>query len=132
MLTRRIALVLRVGAVVFAVSALALLLEPSFFVRFIGVVGMEDAVTPELTWAMRMIGAVLVIVATMMPVVAAFASERTLRQVASIMVPVCLTLSFLTVVAPGSWTLGRWGYIAVGTAFALAYLYGLQGRRRNH
>jgi hypothetical protein len=81
---------------------------------------------------MRMIGAVLVIVATMMPVVAAFASERTLRQVASIMVPVCLTLSFLTVVAPGSWTLGRWGYIAVGTAFALAYLYGLQGRRRNH
>jgi hypothetical protein len=123
MLTRRIALVLRVGAVVFAVSALALLLEPSFFVRFIGVVGTEDAVTPELTWAMRMIGAVLV---------AAFASERTLRQVASIMVPVCLTLSFLTVVAPGSWTLGRWGYIAVGTAFASAYLYGLQGRRRNH
>jgi len=107
-------------------------LEPSFFVRFIGVVGTEDAVTPELTWAMRMIGAVLVIVATMMPVVAAFASERTLRQVASIMVPVCLTLSFLTVVAPGSWTLGRWGYIAVGTTFALAYLYGLQGRRRNH
>jgi ABC-type Mn2+/Zn2+ transport system permease subunit len=118
--------------VVFAVSALALLLEPSFFVRFIGVVGTEDAVTPELTWAMRMIGAVLVIVAMMMPVVAAFASERTLRQVASIMVPVCLTLSFLTVVAPGSWTLGRWGYIAVGTAFALAYIYGLQGRRRNH
>jgi len=35
MLTRRIALVLRVGAVVFAVSALALLAEPSFFVKFI-------------------------------------------------------------------------------------------------
>ena len=132
MLTRRIALVLRVGAVVFAVSALALLVEPSFFVKFIGVVGADESVTSELTWAMRMIGAVLVIVATMMPAVAAFASERTLRQVASIMVLVCLTLSFLTVVAPGSWTLGRWGYIVVGTTFALAYLYGLQGRRRNH
>jgi O-antigen/teichoic acid export membrane protein len=132
MLTRRIALVLRVGAVIFAVSALALLVEPSFFVKFIGVVGAEDSVSPELSWAMRMIGAVLVIVATMMPVVAAFASDRTLRQVASIMVLVCLTLSFLTVVAPGNWTLGRWGYLAAGTAFALAYLYGLQGRRRNH
>jgi O-antigen/teichoic acid export membrane protein len=132
MLTRRIALVLRLGALVFAVSALALLIDPNFFVTFTGVVVAEGSVPPELAWAMRMMGAVLIIVATMMPVVAAFASERTLRQVAAIMVPTCLTLSFLTVVAPGRWTLGRWGFIVLGTVFALAYLYGLQGRRRDY
>lgn len=132
MLTRRIALVLRVGAIVFAVSALALLIEPNFFIKFIGVIDGASSVTPELSWAMRMMGAVLVIVATMMPVVAAFASERTLRQVAAIMVPTSLALSYLTVVAPGNWTLGRWIYTVVGTGFGLAYLYGLQGRRRNH
>ncbi len=132
MLTRRIALVLRVGAVIFAVSALALLIEPNFFVKFIGVIDSEASASPELSWAMRMTGVVLIIVATMMPVVAAFASERTLRQVAAIMIPTCLALSFLTVVAPGSWTFGRWSYVAVGSGFALAYLYGLQGRRRNH
>ena len=132
MLARRLALTLRMGAIVFALSALALIAAPEFFLEFLKIEKNESGYSEEIIWAMRMIGAVLVIVATMMPVVAAFASERTLRQVASIMVLVCLTLSFLTVVAPGSWTLGRWGYIVVGTTFALAYLYGLQGRRRNH
>jgi len=38
MLSRRIALVLRVGGIIFAVSALALLIEPNFFLEFLGVV----------------------------------------------------------------------------------------------
>lgn len=132
MLSRRIALVLRVGGIIFAVSALALLIEPNFFLEFLGVVTEESVVSAELIWAMRMMGVVLVIVSTMMPVVAAFASERTLRQVAAVMVPTCFALSLFTLTAPGIWSLGRWVYIAIGTCFGFAYLYGLQGRRRNH
>ena len=132
MLTRRIALVLRTGAVVFALSAVALLLQPQLFLNFIGVTSGNDPALPELLWAMRMIALSLLVAATMMPVVAAFASERTLRQVASLMVPISGALALLTAFAPGTWPLGRFLYVAIGIGFSLAYLYGLQGRRRNH
>ena len=132
MLTRRIALVLRVGAIIFGVSALALLVEPAFFLKFLGIVSQSDQVPSELNWAMRMIGLVLIIVAAMMPVVAAFASERVLRQVAVVMTLVSSALSLLTVSAPGRWTIGRSAYVVVGGIFVFGYIYGLQGRRRNH
>jgi len=48
MLSRRIALVLRVGGIIFAVSALALLIEPNFFLEFLGVVTEESVVSAEL------------------------------------------------------------------------------------
>jgi hypothetical protein len=132
MLTRRIALVLRVGAIIFGVSAVALLIEPSFFLRFLGIVSQSDQIPSELHWAMRMIGLVLTIVAAMMPAVASFATERVLRQVAVVMTLVSAALSLLTVSAPGEWTVGRGLYVTIGGLFAIAYLYGLQGRRRNH
>jgi O-antigen/teichoic acid export membrane protein len=132
MLTRRIALVLRVGAIIFGVSALALLVEPAFFLKFLGLFTQNDQVPAELNWAMRMIGLVLIIVAAMMPVVAAFASERALRQIAVVMILVSSALSLLTVSAPGKWTIGRGLYVVVGGVFAIGYIYGLQGRRRNH
>ena len=132
MLTRRIALVLRIGAVVFALSAFALLFNPWYFLDFIGVTSQANLATQELVWAMRMIGLTLVIVALMMPVVAAFAPERVLRQVAIVMVPTCIGLSILSAFAPGQWGTGRILYVAIGVCFALGYLFALQGRRRNH
>ena len=132
MLTRRIALVLRIGAVVFALSAIALMVNPAYFLHFIGVTSEENLATSELEWAMRMIGLTLVIVSIMMPVVAAFAPERVLRQVAVVMVPTCMGLSILSAFAPGQWVAGRFAYVAIGLGFALAYVFALQGRRRNH
>ena len=132
MLTRRIALVLRIGAVIFALSALALLLNPRYFLDFIGVTSETNLATQELLWAMRMMGLTLVIVSITMPVVAAFAPERVLRQVAVVVVPNCVGLSVLSAFAPGEWVVGRIGYVAIGIGFALGYLFALQGRRRNH
>lgn len=132
MLTRRMALVLRIGAVVFAISAIALLSSPGNFLDFIGITSQTALATQELIWAMRMTGLTLVIVALMMPVVAAFAPERVLRQVGIVMVPTCIGLSLLSAFAPGQWGVGRILYVAIGVAFALGYLFALQGRRRNH
>lgn len=132
MLTRRIALVLRIGAVVFALSAAALLFNPRYFLDFIGVTSQTNPSTQEIVWSMRMIGLTLVIVSIMMPVVAAFAPERVLRQVAVVMVPTCIGLSILSAFAPGEWVAGRVVYVVIGVGFALAYLFALQGRRRNH
>jgi hypothetical protein len=68
----------------------------------------------------------------MMPLVAAFAPERALRQVAILMVGICSLLTLLTVLTPAPWGIGKAGYVLVGTLFALAYIYGLRGERRNH
>ena len=81
---------------------------------------------------MRMIGVCLLIASVMMPLVAAFASERALRQVGVLMVGICSLLTLLTFLTPAPWGIGKVAYLLVGTLFTLAYIYGLRGRRRNY
>ncbi|MBM3655596.1 MAG: hypothetical protein FJW91_01340 [Actinobacteria bacterium] len=131
-MAKRLALILRLGAIVFAVSALALLITPELFLDFLDLEEGSTGYSQELIWAMRMMGACLLIASVMMPLVAAFASERALRQVGVLMVGICSLLSLLTFIAPAPWGNGKVVFALVGGLFVLAYLYGLRGRRRKY
>ena len=132
MLARRLALTLRVGAIVFALSALALVAAPQSFLEFLKIEKSPGGYSEELVWAMRMMGVCLLIASVMMPLVAAFAPERALRQVGVLMVGICSLLTLLTFFAPAPWGIGKVAYALVGALFTLTYIYGLRGRRRNH
>ena len=132
MLARRLAIILRVGAIVFALSALALIATPELFLEFLKIEKEQSAYSQALIWAMRMIGVCLLIASVMMPLVAAFAPERALRQVGVLMVGICSLLTLLTFLTPAPWGIGKIAYLAIGAFFTLAYIYGLRGRRRNY
>ncbi len=132
MLARRLALTLRVGAIVFALSALALVAAPQSFLEFLKIEKGPVGYNEELVWAMRMMGVCLLIASVMMPLVAAFAPERALRQVGVLMVGICSLLTLLTFLTPAPWGMGKVTYALVGALFTLTYIYGLRGRRRNH
>ena len=132
MLARRLALTLRVGAIVFALSALALVAAPQSFLEFLKIEKSPGGYSEELVWAMRMMGVCLLIASVMMPLVAAFAPERALHQVGVLMVGICSLLTLLTFFAPAPWGIGKVAYALVGALFTLTYIYGLRGRRRNH
>lgn len=132
MLAKRLAFTLRMGAIVFALSALALIAAPELFLEFLKIAKEESGYSEEIIWAMRMIGVCLLIASVMMPLVAAFASERALRQVGVLMVGICSLLTLLTFLTPAPWGIGKVAYLLVGTLFTLAYIYGLRGRRRNY
>ncbi|NDA36212.1 MAG: hypothetical protein EBX82_02460 [Actinobacteria bacterium] len=132
MLAKRLGFTLRSGAIVFALSAFALLAFPVSFLQFLALESGPLGYSQEIIWAMRMTGASLLIAAVMMPLVAAFASERALRQVAVLMVGICSLLTLLTFLTPAPWAIGKISYVAVGALFTFAYIYGLRGRRRNH
>ena len=72
MLAKRLAFTLRMGAIVFALSALALVATPEFFLEFLKIAKDESGYSEEIIWAMRMIGVCLLIASVMMPLVAAF------------------------------------------------------------
>ena len=131
MLARRLALTLRVGAIVFALSALALVAAPQSFLEFLKIEKSPGGYSEELVWAMRMMGVCLLIASVMMPLVAAFAPERALRQVGVLMVGICSLLTLLTFLTPAPWGMGKVSYALVGALFTLAYIYVLRGRRRN-
>ena len=132
MLAKRLAFTLRMGAIVFALSALALIAAPELFLEFLKIAKEESGYSEEIIWAMRMIGVCLLIASVMMPLVAAFASERALRQVGVLMVGICSLLTLLTFLTPAPWGIGKVVYLLVGALFTLAYIYGLRGRRRNY
>ena len=132
MLARRLALTLRVGAIVFALSALALVAAPQSFLEFLKIEKSPGGYSEELVWAMRMMGVCLLIASVMMPLVAAFAPERALRQVGVLMVGICSLLTLLTFLTPAPWGMGKVTYALVGALFTLTYIYGLRGRKRNH
>ena len=132
MLARRLALTLRVGAIVFALSALALVVAPQSFLEFLEIEKGPVGYSEEIVWAMRMMGVCLLIASVMMPLVAAFAPERALRQVGVLMVGICSLLTLLTFLTPAPWGMGKVAYALVGALFTLTYIYGLRGRRRNH
>ncbi len=132
MLAKRLAITLRVGAIVFAFSALALIATPELFLEFLKIEKEQSTYSQALIWAMRMIGVCLLIASVMMPLVAAFAPERALRQVGVLMVGICSLLTLLTFLTPAPWGIGKIAYLAIGAFFTLAYIYGLRGRRRNY
>ena len=106
-----------IGAIVFAGSAAALLIDPNSFLAFIGL-----AINDSTIWSFRLIGLLLLALATHMATTSRHAADPAFRRAASVMVLVSGGLSALTYMAPGATTTGRWIFIGVGAGFSLLYL----------
>jgi inner membrane protein involved in colicin E2 resistance len=121
---------MKTGSAVFLVSALVLLVAPRLFVDLLGLpVGFGVSGPDAITWALRMIGLLLVALSVALNLTARHAKASDLRLMSVVMIGVSAALSWLTFSAPGEPTWFRWAYVAVGAAFALAYLIGLSSRR---
>lgn len=113
--------VLFTGATVFGLSALLLLISPTLFNELLGI-----SSTPELDWAMRMIGLTLVALAGNMFSVSLKGSQETVLFSARVMALSAAGLGVLTLLIPvQTLTWFVYAYAAVGFGFSLAYLFGL-------
>jgi hypothetical protein len=107
---------LALGSLVFALSAVALLILPSAFATLLGLTP-----TSELDWALRMMGAVLVALAGQMWLVRHTPDPST-RGAAAVMVIGGALMTIMTVWLPGEWSTLRWAYLGFGLGFCLLYL----------
>ena len=113
--------VLFTGATVFGFSALLLLISPSLFNELLGI-----SSTPELEWAMRMIGLTLVALAGNMFSVSLKGKDSTVLFSARVMAISAAGLGVLTLLIPvETLTWFDYAYAAVGFGFSFAYLVGL-------
>ena len=99
---------LALGSLVFALSAVALLVMPSAFATLLGLTP-----TSDLDWALRMMGAVLVALAGQMWLVRHTPDPST-RGAAAVMVLGGGLMTIMTVWLPGEWSTLRWAYLGFG------------------
>jgi hypothetical protein len=112
----RLRLVLRTGSIVFGFSAMALVFSPTLFNTLLGLTS-----TPELEWAMRMIGITLVALAGNMFSVASRGSETSVLFSGRVMLISAFGLGVLTPLLPVTLTWFAIAYAAVGFGFSAAY-----------
>ena len=120
-----IRMTLRVGAVVFGLSALLLLLAPALFLDLLVLDGSSSA----LQWSMRMIGLTLVALAAQMWIVSRSASDRYVTAAGVVMAIVATALGVLTLLIPSGLSWFTICYAAVGFAFGLNYAVCLMRKR---
>lgn len=111
---------LRAGATVFGVSALALILVPSFFLALLGL-----DTTPALVWSMVLIGVTLVALTGNMAVVSFTASDRGVQAASVVMMLAAGGLGVTTLLIPVPFTWFSIVYALVGFGFSSAYVVGL-------
>jgi peptidoglycan/LPS O-acetylase OafA/YrhL len=111
--------ILGLGALVFAISAVALLIAPQLFAELLGI-----ATTPDVSWSLRLMGAVLVALAGQMFLVRR-GSDQTVRRAAIVMIVGGGLMTVVTVIAPGDATPLRYAYAVFGAVFCLAYVIAL-------
>lgn len=116
---------LRLGSIVFGLSAVLLLALPSMFLELLGL----DGAAEPLVWSMRMIGITLVALSGNMWVHAKQPSDDSLRRVGSVMAVAATSLGILTLAIPTTLTWFGWLYAFVGFAFGLNYLLCLMRKR---
>ncbi len=109
---------LRTGSIVFGLSALALILIPA---TFNGLLGLTNS--PELEWAMRMIGITLVALAGNMFSVASRGSEASVVFSGRVMLASAFALGVLTLMLPVELNWFAIAYSAVGFGFSAAYAW---------
>lgn len=112
--------VLRAGALVFGLSALALVVTPSFFNQLLGLVS-----SPELEWSMRMTGITLVALAGNMFSVSTRGSDESVRFSARVMTLSAFALGVLTLLIPTELGWFTYSYAAVGFGFSAAYIWAM-------
>jgi hypothetical protein len=111
---------LRVGASVFGLSAIALILVPSFFLELLG---ME--VTPPLVWSMVLIGVTLVALTGNMAVVSFTATDRGAQAASVVMMLASGGLGVTTLLIPVPLTWFSIIYALIGFGFSTVYVVGL-------
>jgi len=113
--------VLFTGATVFGFSALLLLISPALFNELLGI-----SSTPELDWAMRMIGLTLVALAGNLMSVSLRGKDTAVIFSARVMAVSAAGLGVLTLLIPiETLTWFDYAYAAVGFGFSVAYIVGL-------
>lgn len=112
----RLRLVLRTGSIVFGLSALALLAVPATFNSLLGL-----ETSPELEWAMRMIGITLVALSGNMFSVSSRGSDASVLFSGRVMLVSAFGLGFLTLLLPVELNWFAIAYSAVGFGFSVAY-----------
>lgn len=112
--------VLRTGAIVFGASALALIAAPGIFNQLLS---LES--TPELEWAMRMIGITLVALSGNMYSVASFGTEKAVTFSGRLMLVSAAGLGLLTLLIPTNHNWFTISYALVGFGFSAAYAVAL-------
>jgi O-antigen/teichoic acid export membrane protein len=113
--------VLLTGSTVFGLSALLLIISPSLFNELLGI-----SSTPELDWAMRMIGLTLVALAGNMMSVSLRGKDTAVIFSARVMAVSAAGLGVLTLLIPvETLTWFDYAYAAVGFGFSVAYIVGL-------
>lgn len=112
--------VLRSGAVVFGLSAVALMTLPGFFLELLG---LEQSLA--LTWSMVMIGITLVALTGNMAVVSWTASDRGVTAASVVMAFAAAGLGIITLLIPVAYTWFTLVYAFVGFGFSTAYVIGL-------
>lgn len=129
MLIHRVAMILRIGATICFISAVAILVKPDSVATFIGL----DKLTlsKELIWLFRCLALALLVIAVLAPLIASFGGERGLRQCASAMAGISFLGIVLLIVSPTAWVIGKLSVCAGLFIFCLLYLFALRGRRRN-
>ena len=111
---------LRVGASVFGLSAIALILAPSFFLELLGMEG-----TPSLVWSMVLIVVMLVALKGNMAVVSFTASDRGVQAAAVVMMLASGGLGVTTLLIPVPLTWFSIIYALIGLGFSTVYVVGL-------
>lgn len=117
--------ILRAGAAVFGLSAIALIVVPSFFLDLLGL----EATLP-LIWSMVMIGITLVALSGNMAVVSVTASDAGVRVAGVVMLFSAAGLGMVTLLIPVAYTWFTLVYAAIGFGFSIAYLLGLLSAAR--
>lgn len=112
--------ILRTGALVFGLSAIALIIVPGFFLTLLGL-----EATTALVWSMVMIGITLVALTGNMAVVSATASDKGVQVAAVVMLFSAAALGVVTLLIPVAYTWFTIAYAAVGFGFSAAYAIGL-------
>ena len=112
--------ILRAGAVVFAVSAISLMVFPSVFLELLGL-----PTSLDLIWAMVLIGVTLVALTGNMAVVSFTASDNGVRAASVVMMVAAGGLGVTTLLIPVAFTWFSVLYAAIGFGFSTAYVVGL-------
>ena len=109
---------LKFGSIVFGISAILLLLAPSYFLKLL----LMDDKSDQLIWSMQMIGITLVALAGNMWVNSANTDDKSVRRVGAVMAVSATSLGILTMAIPVEVGFFAIGYAIIGFAFGVNYL----------
>jgi mannitol-specific phosphotransferase system IIBC component len=121
---KRIRIVLGAGALVFGLSAIALIVVPKLFNELLGLVS-----TSDLEWSMRMTGITLVALAGNMFSHSTRGTDSSVCFVGFVMLVSAFALGILTLLIPTTWF--TISYAFVGFGFSAAYLWALLAPKSN-